>query len=153
MSKEIEKKALTLSEETANALGVYVVDVSYSKNEDGNYSLCFYIDKDGGIGIDECENFSRAVEEVLDREDIISDNYILEVSSPGADRILKKEREFLYYIGREVDVKLYSAMDGKKEFTGILKGFSDNTAEIEYDGECVSIPVKSAVYIRLSFKF
>lgn len=153
MSREIERKALTLSEETAKELGVYVVDVSYAKNEDGNYSLCFYIDKDGGIGIDECEKFSRTVEEVLDKEDIISDNYILEVSSPGADRVLKKEREFLYYIGREVDVKLYSAQNGVKEFTGVLKGYDTDTAEIEYNGGDMLIPVKSAVYIKLSFRF
>lgn len=153
MSREIENKALELSETAAKEQGVYVVDVSYSRNEEDTNSLCFYIDKEGGIGIDECEKFSRAVEDVLDRDDIISENYVLEVSSPGVDRILKKEREFLYYIGREVDVKLYSSLNGVKEFTGILKGYCDNTAEIEYNGENVSIPVKSAVYIRLSFKF
>lgn len=153
MAKDIELKALELSESVSNKLGVYVVDVSYEKNKDGDYSLCYYIDKEGGAGIDECEAFSKAVEVLLDEKDIIESNYILEVSSPGIDRTLKKEREFLYYIGREVDVKLYSAENGVKEFTGILRGFKDGSASIEYSGEIMDIPVKKAVYIKLSFKF
>ena len=83
----------------------------------------------------------------------IEENYTLEVSSPGADRKLTKEREFLYYIGREVDVKLYKAENGVKEFTGVLKDYKDKTAFVELDGEVKEIPVKQAVYIRLSFKF
>lgn len=97
--------------------------------------------------------FSKAVEELLDAEDFIEENYTLEVSSPGADRKLTKEREFLYYIGREVDVKLYKAENGVKEFTGVLKDYKDKTAFVELDGEAKEIPVKQAVYIRLSFKF
>ena len=85
--------------------------------------------------------------------DFIEENYTLEVSSPGADRKLTKEREFLYYIGREVDVKLYKAENGVKEFTGVLKDYKDKTAFVELDGEVKEIPVKQAVYIRLSFKF
>ena len=131
---------------------IYIVDVTYKKADD-TYSLCYYIDKEGGIGIDECELFSKAVEELLDAEDFIEENYTLEVSSPGADRKLTKEREFLYYIGREVDVKLYKAEKGVKEFTGVLKDYKDKTAFVELDGEVKEIPVKQAVYIRLSFKF
>lgn len=152
MANRVEKLALELSEAAAREQGVYVVDVSYRK-ENGNNVLCFYIDKDGGVGIDECEAFSRAVETVLDENDPIEQNYSLDVSSPGADRKLVKEREFLYYIGREVDVKLYAAENGLKEFTGILKGFGDNTAEVEYNGEIKKIPVKNAVYIKLHFSF
>lgn len=152
-NKAIEEKALALSEKTAEDTGVYVVDVSYSKNDDGGYSLCYYIDKPEGLGIDECETFSRAVEEALDKADIIDENYVLEVSSPGVDRTLKKEREFLYYIGREVDVKLYSAIEGVKEFTGVLRGFENNEAAIEYKDKILNIPVKKAVYIKLSFRF
>ena len=153
MAKNIEEKALELSEDLAKERGVYVVDAQYSKNEDGDYSLCFYIDKEGGVGIDDCEGFSKAVEEILDREDIVDGNYMLEVSSPGADRILKKEREFNYYAGRDVDVKLYAALNGEKEFTGVLKGAEDGEVLIEYNGEVIKIAPKQAVYIRLSFKF
>lgn len=143
-----EEKALQLGEEIAKSQGVYIVDTSYEKGV-----LCYYIDKDGGVSIDECEAFSRAVEEVLDREDIIDKEYSLEVSSPGVDRKLKKEREFLYYIGREVEVKLYAARDGVKEFDGVLKGYENKSAVVEVDGADVEIPVKEAVYIRLKFIF
>lgn len=148
MANKIEKTALSLGESVAEKTGVYIVDVSYEKG-----ILCYYIDMEGGVGIDKCEEFSRAVEEVLDSEDIIDKEYSLEVSSPGVDRKLKKEREFLYYIGREVEVKLYAAQDGVKEFDGVLKGYHDKTAVVERDGEDMEIPVKEAVYIRLKFTF
>ena len=152
MANITETKALEAGEGIAKEQGVYIVDVTYKKENDG-YSLCYYIDREGGVGIDECEMFSKAVEEVLDRESFIDSAYTLEVSSPGADRKLTKEREFLYYIGREVDVKLYAAEDGEKEFTGMLKDYTDGEAHIECGGNIKKIPVKSAVYIRLSFKF
>ena len=123
MANGTEIRALELGEQIAQKQNVYIVDVTYKKADD-TYSLCYYIDKEGGIGIDECELFSKAVEELLDAEDFIEENYTLEVSSPGADRKLTKEREFLYYIGREVDVKLYKAEKGVKEFTGVLKDYS-----------------------------
>lgn len=148
MANKIEEKALELALKTAEEQNVYIVDVSYA-----NGILCYYIDTDGGVGIDKCEEFSRAVEKVLDEADIIDKEYSLEVSSPGVDRKLKKEREFLYYIGREVEIKLYAARDGVKEFEGILKGYHDKTAVIEVGGEETEVPVKEAVYIRLMFKF
>lgn len=148
MANKTEITALALAEPTAKELGVYIVDVSYA-----NGILCYYIDREGGVGIDECEKFSRAVEEVLDKEDIIATEYSLEVSSPGVDRKLKKEREFLYYLGREVEVKLFAPLDGVKEFDGILKAYSDKTATIDCNGEEKQIAVKDAVYIRLKFVF
>ena len=146
MANGTEIRALELGEQIAQKQNVYIVDVTYKKADD-TYSLCYYIDKEGGIGIDECELFSKAVEELLDAEDFIEENYTLEVSSPGADRKLTKEREFLYYIGREVDVKLYKAENGIKEFTGVLKDYKDKTAFVELDGKVKEIPVKQAVYI------
>ena len=152
LANKTEIKALEIGEPIAEKQNVYIVDVDYKKSEE-TYSLCYYIDKEGGIGIDECELFSKAVEEVLDAEDFIENNYTLEVSSPGADRKLTKEREFLYYIGREVDVKLYKAENGVKEFTGVLKDYKDGMAFVDVDGNVMEIPAKQAVYIRLSFKF
>jgi ribosome maturation factor RimP len=152
MAKKIEEIILELAEPVAAKHEVYVVDVSYKKAEDG-YSLCIYLDKEGGIGIDDCENFSREFETVMDEKDPIENNYVLEVSSPGVDRKLVKDREFLYYIGREVDVKLYKALDGLKEFTGILKDYKEKTAFVEYEDKILEIPAKEAAYIKLSFKF
>lgn len=152
MSKKFEEIILELAEPVAAEQGVYVVDVSYKKADDG-YSLCLYLDKEDGVGIDDCETFSRAFELVMDKEDPIEGNYMLEVSSPGVDRKLVKDREFLYYIGREVDVKLYKALDGLKEFTGILTDYKDKTAFIEYEDKILKIPAKEAAYIKLSFRF
>jgi ribosome maturation factor RimP len=148
MANKIEEKALMLAEKTAEEMGLYIVDVSYSDN-----ILCYYIDKIGGVGIDECESFSREIETILDDEDIIDKEYSLEVSSPGVDRKLKKEREFIYYLGREVEVKLYAARDGIKEFDGILKEYENKNAVIATENGDVQIPVKDTVYIRLKFSF
>lgn len=145
---KIEETALALGEAAAAELGVYIVDVSYTGGV-----LCYYIDKDGGVGIDDCEQFSRAVEPVLDAEDIIPGEYSLDVSSPGVDRKLKKDREFLYYTGREVEVKLFAARDGVKELDGVLTDYRDKTAFIDTGDEVVEIPVKQAAYIRLKFVF
>ena len=143
-----EEQALALALKTAEEHGVYIVDVSCKGGV-----LCYYIDKENGVGIDECEKFSRAVEVILDEVDPIDGEYSLEVSSPGVDRKLKKEREFLYYIGREVEVKLFAARDGVKEFSGVLKDYKNKTAVIEKEDGTVEIPVKEAAYIRLKFTF
>ncbi len=151
MANAIEKAVLELTEELAEKQGVYVVDVSYKK-ENGERFLRFFLDKPGGVGIDDCEAFSRAAETLLDEKDLIPEAYLLEVSSPGVDRKLRTEREFLWYLGREVEVKLYRAADGKKEFSGILSEYQNETAWIESEGKTIKVPVKEAVYIRLYFK-
>ena len=152
MANKTEIAAIELGESIAAKMGVYIVDVSFKK-EGGAYSLCYYIDKENGVGIDDCEAFSREIEEVIDQKDIIEQNYTLEVSSPGVDRRLTKEREFLYYIGREVDVKLFAEMDGKKEFSGVLESFEGMIAHINCNGQIIAVPIKEAAYIKLSFKF
>lgn len=152
MANKTEIYAIEAGEAIAESQGVYIVDVSYKRNDD-TYSLTYYIDKEGGIGIDQCEEFSRAVEEKLDADDYISEAYTLEVSSPGADRKLTKEREFLYYKNRTVDVKLYKAVDNVKEFTGVLKDYNKGIAEIDVNGDIRSVDTKEAAYIRLHFEF
>ena len=152
MKNSTENTVLALAEPIAESLGVYVVDVS-SKKESGERYLRIFIDKEGGVGIDDCEAFSRAIDPILDEYDPIPEAYSLEVSSPGADRKLETEREFKYYIGREVDVKLYKALDGVKEFTGILSGYEDDTVYIRFEENEKAINRKEAVYIRLHFKF
>ena len=143
---------MEIGDKVAENLGFCVVDAQFKK-EDGRQILRIFIDKEGGVGIDDCEAFSRAIEPVLDEADPIEGNYTLEVSSPGADRRLTKEREFLYYIGAKVDVKLFKPIDGMKEFSGILTGYKDKAAELEVDGNILIIPVKEASFIRLSFDF
>lgn len=152
MKNSVEVLVLEMAEPIAEELGVYVVDVS-SKKEDSQRYLRIFIDKEGGVSLDDCEAFSRRIEPVLDEKDPIAEAYSLEVSSPGADRKLETDREFNYYTGREVDVKLYKAIDGKKEFSGILESYADKTAAISVDGEVINVKTSEAVYIRLHFEF
>lgn len=151
MSK-IEDAVLEMSDKLAEKMNFSVVDVEYKK-EGEERILRVYIDKEGGVGLDDCELFSRTLEEIIDKEDPIPEAYSLEVSSPGLDRQLKKEREFLHYLGRQVEVKLYKTLNGKKEFDGILKDYKEKKAYIESDGEIMEIDPKDAAYIRLYFKF
>ena len=109
-------------------------DVEYVK-EGSDYYLRAYIDKEGGITIDDCVDVSRALSDELDREDFIEDAYILEVSSPGLGRILKKDKELDKSAGRKVEVKTYKPIDGSKEFTGILKGYDKDSIRIDIDGD------------------
>ncbi len=152
MASTIEKKVFKTADTVAEELGFYVVDAEYKKENDSKV-LRIYVDKEGGISIDECETFSRRFEEEFDKLDIINDAYMLEVSSPGVDRVLKTEREFNYYLGRRVDVKLYKAIEGKKEFDGILKSYENKTAVVFVWDKEYSIPTAEAVYIRLFFEF
>lgn len=126
-------------------------DVEYVK-EGANYYLRAYIDKEGGITIDDCVTVSHALEAKLDEEDFIQDAYILEVSSPGLGRPLKRERDFLKSVGKEVDIKLYKAFEGKKEYSGLLKAYDESTVTIEYEDGSEHIFERSAIaLIRLAF--
>ena len=98
-----------------------LVDVEYVK-EGGNWYLRAYIDKEGGITVDDCEVISRTLSDWLDREDFIADSYTLEVSSPGLGRPLKKDKDFERSLGEAVELRLYKPRDKQKEFAGILKG-------------------------------
>ena len=124
-----EMKTQELLEPIAQENGVEIYDVEYVK-EGSDYYLRAYIDKEGGVNILDCEKVSRALSEALDKEDFIPDAYILEVSSPGLGRTLKRDKHLEKSIGQTVEVKLFSPVDKCKEFTGILQGF---------DEECVTI--------------
>ena len=151
MANKIEVLALEIADKLAAELQMTVVDAEFKK-EGGKHFLRIFIDAENGVGIDDCERFSRAFSDSFDPIDPIEVEYTLEVSSPGLDRKLKKEREFKHYIGREVDVKLYKAMDGVKEFTGVLKDYTDGTANVLYNGAIININNKEAIYIRLHFE-
>ena len=130
-----------------------LVDVEYVK-EAGNWYLRAYIDTEGGFTVDDCETVSRRLSDWLDKEDFIEDSYILEVSSPGLGRPLKKEKDFVRNKGKEVDIKLYKAIDRQKDFTGILTDFDKDTVTITMgDGETVVFDKADIALIRLSFDF
>ena len=102
---------------------VELFDVDYVK-EGQDWYLRVYIDKEGGVTIDDCQAVSRAFNEILDKENYISDQYIFEVSSPGLTRPLKKEKDYEKSIGRLIDIRLYKPVEGKKEYTGVLKEYN-----------------------------
>jgi ribosome maturation factor RimP len=130
-----------------------LVDVEYVK-EGGNWYLRAYIDKEGGITVDDCELVSRALSDLLDANDFIDDAYILEVSSPGLGRQLKKDKDFNRSIGEEIDIKLYKAIDKRKEISGILLEFDKDTITIELeDGNTQTINRSDIAMVRLAFDF
>ena len=127
-----------------------LVDVEYVK-EGADYYLRVYADKDGGINIDDCVFISRALEAKLDESDRIKDAYILEVSSPGLTRPLKKEKDFKRRIGKLVDIKLYKAQQGRKELSGILKEYTETTITIDDEGTEITLNRNDISMIRLAF--
>ena len=133
--------------------GFELVDVEYVK-EAGTWYLRAYIDKPGGITVDDCEVVSRAFSDILDEKDYIEDTYIFEVSSPGLGRPLKKEKDFKRSMGEQVDIKLYRAIDRQKEFIGILTEYDKDTVTIEYEDEATQTFNRSDIaLIRLAFDF
>ena len=133
--------------------GFELVDVEYVK-EAGTWYLRAYIDKPGGFTVDDCEMVSRKLGDLLDKEDFIDESYILEVSSPGLGRPLKKEKDFKRSLGEQVEIRLYKAVDRQKEFVGALKAYDENTVTIEYeDGAESTFERKDIALIRLAFDF
>ncbi len=148
-----EQRTQTLLEPLISANGFELVDVEYVK-EGQNWYLRAYIDKPGGITINDCELVSRALSDLLDAEDFIDDAYILEVSSPGLGRPLKKDKDLERSIGERVDVKLYRQVEGGKELTGILKGFDKDTITVETEEEQMLCLERSNIaLVRLAFDF
>ncbi|MGP1348753.1 MAG: ribosome maturation factor RimP [Stomatobaculum sp.] len=138
--------------ELQKTMGFEVVDVEFVK-EAGSWYLRAYCDMEGGIGVEDCADISRKLSDWLDREDFIPENYILEVSSPGLGRALKKDRDLLRENGKQVEGKLFRAVDRQKEFSGILKGFDEKTITIA-DGETERTLERSNIaMLRLAIDF
>lgn len=130
-----------------------LVDVEWVK-EGSNWYLRVYIDKEGGITVDDCELINREYGDVLDEKDYITENYIFEVSSPGLDRPLKKEKDFARSIGKDVEIRLYRPVDKQKEFIGTLDSYDKNSVTIELeDGQKMTFEKSAIALIRLAFFF
>jgi len=130
-----------------------LVDVEYVK-EAGTWYLRIYIDKEGGININDCELVSRAFSDILDKEDYIEDAYILEVSSPGLGRPLKKEKDFQRNLGEEVEVRTYKPINKQKEFIGLLDAWDKETVTLQLEsGELFTIARTDIALIRQALDF
>ena len=151
--KEIyEQKAEALVSPIVEKYGFELVDVEYVK-EGSSFYLRAYIDKPGGITVDDCETVSREFSDKLDEADFIEEAYIMEVSSPGLGRPLKKEKDFKRSIGKEVEIRTYRPIDREKEFYGVLKAYDENSVTIDCEEEERTFQKAEIALIRLAFDF
>lgn len=148
--KGIAETVAELISPTVNELGCYLWDVEYVK-EGSRQILRVTIDKDDGVDIDDCEAVHRAIDPILDEADPIPVAYYLEVSSPGIERELRLPKHFHKYIGADVDVKLYTAVDGVKQFTGKLTAYDDESSEVTVDDK--TLPSDKISKINLHYDF
>ena len=151
--EEYEQKTEALLLPIDEEKGYELVDVEYVK-EGSNWYLRAYVDKEGGITINDLEAVSRKLSDLLDEEDFISDAYILEVSSPGLGRPLKKDKDFDRSIGEEIEIHLYRSIDGNKQYVGLLKYYNKETITIETeDGDEINVDRTNVSLVRLTIDF
>ncbi len=146
--EEIEKRFEEILQPIAEKAGVSIYDVEYVK-EAGEYYLRAYIDKEGGVSIDDCEAVSRALDKPLDDVDMIAEAYTLEVSSPGLTRRLTKDRHLEKSLGLTVDIKLFKPLEGEKEWTGELESYTDKTVSIKTEEKTMEFVREDLADIRL----
>ncbi|NCB94229.1 MAG: ribosome maturation factor RimP [Clostridia bacterium] len=153
LREQYEQKAEALAAPIVSDFGFELVDVEYVK-EAGTWYLRLYIDKEGGITVVDCEQVSRLFSEKLDEEDFIDDAYIMEVSSPGLGRPLKKEKDYIRNMGKEVEVRTYRPINKQKEFFGTLSAYDDNSVTITLEDQETQVFSKAEIaLIRLAFDF
>lgn len=148
MANRVEEAVEKIAEEILTGTEYELVDVEYVKERD--WFLRIYIDKPGGIGLDDCQEVSGLLDDKIEELGVIKDRYILEVSSPGLDRALKKEKDFKREQGKQVDVTLYKAVNGEKNITGKLTGYTKDLIVID---ETKEILLKDIALVRLHIDF
>ena len=152
MSK-IEEKVEQLVEKRINNIGYELYDVEYSK-EGKDYYLRIFIDSPKGIDLNDCEKVNNEINELLDKADYIKDAYFLEVSSPGIERVLRRDKHLKQNIGKEICVKLFKKDEnGKKEYTGILNDFDQETIKVEIEKQIQEIQRKNIAQIKTVYNW
>ena len=149
---KITEQVWRLAEPLVQANGCSLWDVEYVR-EGGEWFLRLYIDKDGGVHINDCEAISRAVDPVLDEEDPIPESYRFEVCSAGLERTLKRPSDFERFMGSPVLVKLYRPRDGQKEFAGVLSGYEDGNVTMTLPGKTLTLEKSEIALVRLRVEF
>ena len=147
MSKLTDKIA-EIARPVVEEEGCSLWDVEYVR-EAGTWYLRVFIDRDGGVSIDDCERVSRRLDPILDEEDPIPDSYVFEVGSAGADRELKRPGDFEQVMGSEVEVKLYRPVDGSKHYTGTLAGYEDGAVSLSTGEKTLRFPKEQVAQVRL----
>ena len=147
---KIEEKIESLLEGKVQELGYNLYDIEYVK-EGKDYFLRIYIDNEKGITLEDCELVSNNITDMLDEEDYIKDQYFLEVSSPGVERVLKKDKHLKNNIGTKVQVKLFKPYQGQKQYVGILKNFNEQNIQLDVNSKIVDIERKNIGQIKTIF--
>ena len=147
MSKITEKVA-ALARPIVEEEGCTLWDVEYVR-EAGTWYLRIFVDKEGGLSIDDCERISRRLDPMLDEADPIPDSYVFEVGSAGAERELKRPSDFEQFLGSEVEVRLYQPVNGAKAFVGKLKGYDDGEVTIENGGSDMRFDKSRVALVKL----
>ena len=152
MAKNIEEKVEQLIEKTINELGYELYDVEYAK-EGKDYFLRIFIDKNEGIDLNDCEKVNDAVNPILDAADYIKEQYFLEISSPGIERTLRKDKHLKQNIGEKVEIKLFKPINKQKNIIGILKDYNAEQIEIETSEEVCKIDRKNISIIKTVYEW
>ena len=152
MIKKITDRVTQFAQPIVEEHGCTLWDVEYVR-EGSEYFLRLYIDKDGGVDINDCEAISRAVDPVLDAEDPIPESYQFEVCSAGLERALKRPSDFERFMGSAIMVKLYRPRNGLKEIPGILRGYEDGKVTVEAGKETITFAKSEVALVRLRVEF
>ena len=153
MSRKTVEKAEELTRDTIEAMGYELADVEFAK-EQGEWVLTFYIDKPGGVNIDDCEKVSRAIDPILDEADPIESSYMFEVSSAGCERQLKRPSDFERFMGEPILLKTYKPVAGRKEFAGVLAGYDNGSVLVDMgSGDPLWFEKADIAMVRLRVEF
>lgn len=148
--ENIETKVKKLLEPIIVDLGYELYDVIYEK-EAKDFYLRVVIDKESGIDLNDCEKVNNAINDILDEADYIKDQYFLEVSSPGVERLLRKDEHFEKQIGNKISLKLFKAIDKQKEFVGILESYNKDELVIKQEDKEINVEVKNIAVAKTVF--
>lgn len=143
----IEEKVENLIKDKIEALGYKLYDVQYAK-EGKDYYLRIFIDNEKGIDLNDCEKVSNEINDILDEADYIKEQYFLEVSSPGVERVLRKDKHLEDQLNCEINIKLFKTLNGSKEYTGILKNYNDKEISIITNNKNINIERKNISLIK-----
>lgn len=149
--EHIEELVAAEVEKIIAGTALELVDVEYVRER--NWYLRVFIDKQGGVDLEDCQAVSEKLSKILDEKDPLSDNYLLEVSSPGLDRVLKKEKDFVRYQGRDVDIHFFKPHNGTKLLTAVLKGRDGDVLTVSHDETEETLDMKDISQIRLHIDF
>jgi len=144
----VTESVIELIEPGLLAKGIELVDVEFKK-EGKNWVLRVFIDKEGGVTLEDCQKISRLTGDLIEVEEIIEPAYTMEISSPGLNRVLKKEKDFIRFSGKKICVQCHALLNGRKKFNGILKDFKNQSIHLEVDGELQTIPINRVAKANL----